>query len=166
MVGGADLPSGVAVGDDLGGAADLVSQPVGDPLDDFLGILGVLVLMVLDQFPVGGEIEQAVLLLGGQLCGTPEEDAAISHLLGEVGHLVAAGPVADENGEIMIGVGGVQGREGLTFTGDVEQVTHVDPPLDGPAVPLDLERPSVRRERSPGRSTWCSEPDPSSGARS
>ncbi len=109
MVGGADLPSGVAVRDDLGGAADLIFQPIRDPLDDFLGIFGVLVLMVLDQFPVGGEIEQAVLLLGGQLCGTPEEDAAIFHILGEVGHLVAAGPVADENGEIVIGVGGVQG---------------------------------------------------------
>ena len=138
MIGGADLATAEAVGDDLGGAADLILQPVGDPLDDFLGIFGVLVLMVLDQFPVGGEIEQPVLLLRGQLGGAPEEVRGSLDLLGEVGHFVAAGPVADEDGEIVVGVGGIDGREGLAFAGDVEQVTHVDPALDGPAVPLDL----------------------------
>ena len=166
MVGGADLATGKAVGDDLGDAADLIFQPIGDPLHDLLGIFGVLVLIVLDQFPVGGEVEQPVLLLRGQLGGSPEQGAGILDILGEFGHLVAAGPVADEDGEIVVGVGGVDRREGLALAGDVEQVTHVDPALDSPAVPFDLDVASVRRGRCHGRSTWCCEPGPSSGARS
>ena len=95
VVGGADLATTIAVGDDLGDAADLIPQAVGDPLHDLLGLLGVLVTVILDQFPIGGEVEQAVLLLRGQLgrasrrgCGDPPTFLASSVTLSPQGRLL------------------------------------------------------------------------------
>ena len=79
------------------------------------------------------------LLLGGQRGRRPEQRAGVVDPLGKLGHLVAAGPVADEDGEVVVGVRAVDRRERLPLAGDVQQVAHVDPPLDGATVPLDLE---------------------------
>ena len=140
MVGGTDLPTSEAVGDDLGDAADLIPQAVGDPLHDFLGVLGVLVLVVLHQFPVGGEVEQPILLLRGQLSRSPEERArgsptffASSVTLSPQGRLLMKTAKSWSVSAVLIG------GQGLALAGDVEQITHVDPALDRPAMPLDFD---------------------------
>ena len=140
VVGGADLPSGVAVGDDLGDAADLVPQPVGDPLHDFLGVFGVLVLVVLDQFPVGGEVEQPVLSPARSVAtGVQKRMRGSPTFLASSVTLSPQGRLLMKTAKSWSVSAAVDRREGLALAGDVEQVTHVDPALDRPAMPLDLD---------------------------
>ena len=72
MIDSTHLSTTVTIRYDLGDAADLILQPVSDPLHDFFGIFCVLALVILHQFAVGGEVEEAIPFLRGQLRGRPE----------------------------------------------------------------------------------------------
>src|SRR5208282_6294162 len=84
-------------------------------------------------------VEQAILFGLGLVARRPEQSAGIANLLCQFGYLVATGPVADEDGKVVIGVGGIDRRQRLALAGYVEEVTHVDPALDRPAMPFDLD---------------------------